>query len=456
MVNENIPVVLSADNNYALPLFVTFVSIIQSKQAETKYKFCFLVSDDFKDTYKNVINDIIFQNELPEARWINMKDAYKDAFIHVSHLSNAAYYRLQLPMLLAEEDYCVYLDVDTCVCHDLTELYNLRSENDYIIGVRAAGYYYPEDKVKRQLDMLQIAKFDRYINSGVMVMNLKKMRDDHLNIRFDELLECKFTSEDQDILNCACYPNIKIIAPKYNLMTKYPVEKIEDYDKEKCLKICYSREEWETAIVNPQIIHYADFRKPWLYLDEPLSGRWWHAFEQGLIYINKANLMFVDELVSFYKFTQQRHAMKENQERSKFEKKINSLQTENSEINKKLKQAYDDKSEINKKLKQACDDKSEINKKLKQTYEEKSEINRKLQQTYDEKAERGIQVKKLKKELAEEKINKKKKIEELQGKIDKQEKQYEKIYGMYKNLERRSIVCWIKKLYRKMRVFVKG
>ena len=44
-------------------------------------------------------------------------------------------------------------------------------------------------------------EFGEYIQAGLVVMNLKKMRDDKLVSRFIEHASNRYTYQDQDILN---------------------------------------------------------------------------------------------------------------------------------------------------------------------------------------------------------------------------------------------------------------
>ncbi len=454
MESKAIPVVLSCDKNYALPMYVTFLSILKNREKETEYQFYFLIQPEVDNIYRETMDACLAEEGMPAAEWIDMGHAYEEAYVHVRHLSYAAYYRLRLASLLREQEKCIYLDVDICVCRDLTPLYETELGDDYIAGVKAAGYYYPESKVRKQLDMLQIEAFDRYINSGVMLMNLKKIREDGLEQKFEQLVENKFTSEDQDVLNCACYPHIKILEPKYNLMTKYPVADMGGYDEEKCLQICYDRESWRAAVEDPVIIHFADFRKPWLYLEQAFADRWWGFFDFGISRMRQQVTDVSAVLIDFYKFTQYRHAVKEGDLREESKKRRERYEA-------RIQKIRDEKSELNEKLQRTYAEKSEINAKLKKTYGEKSEINAKLQQTYDEKAERGKQIRALTKELQAEKkktekqelkiAEYKEKSKKLESRLKKREKKYDELFVMYKKLEKRSIVCWVKKLIRKIR-----
>ena len=130
-------------------------------------------------------------------------------------------------------------------------------------------------------------------------------------------------------------------------------------------------------------------------------------------------------------------------------------------IKSRLEQANDKINELNRKLQQTYAEKSEINAKLQQTYAEKSEINAKLQQTYSEKAERGRQIRALTNDLQTErkKIEKQElnledcraRFKKLELRLKKKQEKYDELFFMYKKLEKRSIVCWFKKLIRRIK-----
>ena len=63
---------------------------------------------------------------------------------------------------------------------------------------------------------------DRYINSGVILINLKKWREDNLEKKFIDFIN-KYNGDvpcaDQGTINGVCKNKILIIHPKYNTMT---------------------------------------------------------------------------------------------------------------------------------------------------------------------------------------------------------------------------------------------
>ena len=383
-MKNKIPVVLAADNNYKYPLMVTLLSAIMNVEENTQYQFVILVPDEFEANSIKIINRLLKENNMPEAIFYNMQGDYQEIKMQIKHISYATFYRLQLPELLKEIDKCIYLDVDTVVKKDLKELFDIEMKDEYMAGVKAAGYYYPEEKKIKNMHLLGIAEFDQYVNAGVLLLNLKKMREDNLSDIFCKLLKKDFPSQDQDILNVACYGHIKILSPKYNAMTKYNAGNKDAYDSIECIPVCYSREEWNEACDSPVVIHYADRWKPWQALRGTFVKEWW---EYAMLLEKKTDYsQWIVENISHY------------------QKQIV------SGLKDKLQRTYEEKSEINAKLQK--------------TYEEKSEINAKLKKTYEEKAERGEKIKKLQRRLKATKAELEEKTKRLEQ-LEQEKKQLE-------------------------------
>ena len=326
---------------------------------------------------------------MPEAAFYNMQDNYQNIEMQIKHISYATFYRLQLPELLKEVEKCIYLDVDVVVKKDLKEFFDIELGDNYIAGVKAAGYYYPEEKKTATISLLEIDKLDQYINAGVLLINLKKMREDKLTETFEKLLEKNFPSQDQDILNAACYGHIKVLPLKYNAMTKYNVGIKDEYDRIECLHICYTREEWNEACETPVIIHYADRWKPWQDLRGNFVQEWWKYIKVLNQYIDCFQWLI--------------------QNISKYEEDT------------------------------ACDFRK------KQT-----ELKEKLQQTYDEKYERGQKIKRLKERVERQKLkiqDKQNLLKETKAKLNDANEQLESVKKEKEELEKHLLVRITKKFF---------
>lgn len=133
-----------------------------------------------------------------------------------------------------------------------------------------------EDKQARA-DYLGIPDMDTYINAGVILFNLKEIREDKL---VEEFLQCAkngWRCQDQDVLNKCCYNAIKIFEFQYNI---YSVA--YGYKKE-WLKNVFEETEIENALNNPAIVHYATkVAKPWMNINAIKGKEWWNCAENAL------------------------------------------------------------------------------------------------------------------------------------------------------------------------------
>ena len=166
-------------------------------------------------------------------------------------------------MIPEEFDKCIYLDVDLCVCKDLSELFNIDLQNNYIAGVISPNYYFSKEKECKRLN---ISNMKQYVNAGMLVMNLKQIREDNITKTFIELSKRNYNSQDQDVLNVACFGKILTLPPKYNAQ----VMKLQENNP--LLRSIYKEEDIIEAKNKPTIIHYSNKNKPWnnirIYLEE--------------------------------------------------------------------------------------------------------------------------------------------------------------------------------------------
>lgn len=106
-----------------------------------------------------------------------------------------------LANVLTNYDKVLFLDCDTIVEHDISELWDINMD----------GYYYAGVK-QPQLS----SDFFTYINTGVLMCNLKELRDG----KEDELIRClnakDYAFPDQDVINERCQGKIYQLKGRYN------------------------------------------------------------------------------------------------------------------------------------------------------------------------------------------------------------------------------------------------
>lgn len=209
----------------------------------------------------------------PESKlyFIDIENSFEKAY-EVRGISSGAYLRLELPGLLKDVDKIIYMDIDTLVQRSLLPMWETDMQDYLLAGVRAAVNI--SDKWEWNSDrpywhMLADMK-GRYVNSGVLLMNLRKMREEGLKAKWDELAKIKMYYQDQDMLNITCKDALYQLPAKYNRYAYFSDEEYRRFVEEGMM----SSAECTEATEHPAIIHFAG-DKPWKRYDGNLCSLWW-------------------------------------------------------------------------------------------------------------------------------------------------------------------------------------
>lgn len=252
------------DENYVLPTLVAIQSLI----VNSKHKVCVNVvssqlSEDSQKLFKQLatsnckINIIISSNPGDS---IDTKHLY---------VSKAAMLKFALPQIFSDLDKILYIDGDVLILDDLNKFWITNLKNNYIAAVAdMAGMV--EEKHHKKFG------FDKYFNSGVMLLNLKKMRQDDCT---SKLIENKKNDVfkhfmDQDALNQTFNQKVLWLHPKYNMMRpnlKYSMKEIAQFYGFDIadIKYCYK---------NPVILHLTNMIKVWKDVNCPDFKIWYNYF----------------------------------------------------------------------------------------------------------------------------------------------------------------------------------
>lgn len=203
-------------------------TVIRSIKAHTKSDVCFYIVGVNKRHFKG-LNAVCL--DVPDISIIKQKTNYR-------HITTSAVYRLFAPTILPC-DKIIYLDADLIVLDDIKKLWKF--EPKYIAGVQDPLYRYQARK--NNLKHL-------YINSGVMVMNLKNLRKINYMERIENTQNGNYNLSllDQDIINIAFGDVIEHLPLEWNVYSKIYPETTYDMIK---------------ARENPSIIHWCGHEKPW-------------------------------------------------------------------------------------------------------------------------------------------------------------------------------------------------
>ena len=273
-----IPVFFCTDNNYAIPAYIALYSLLQNYKGNLRVKAFVLVSKDFSEKFKRLLNTLSDRYDFFEITIICAPDTYDSVSINCSHVSTATLYRLLIPRILNKIDSsiekCIYLDSDIVVEGDIAELYDVDIEGYYIGGVRDRALSCDEmlgvEGYKKKRKMLGIPSLNNYINAGVLLMNLKEIKEKRIDSELENTgYRNDFPYNDQDVINTVCYSKIKTLPLKFNAMTTCL------YHNSRCFYEQYGRENIIEARQNPVILHYILKRKPWSCSNLLMAENWW-------------------------------------------------------------------------------------------------------------------------------------------------------------------------------------
>ena len=244
--------VFICDNNYALPTRTAINSVIRNKKTETELKI-YIVAVDL--TTENIKKFKTLATHNVSIEVIEKTNSFAHVGLDHIYVSKAALFKFSLPELLPD-DKVLYLDGDIIVQEDLSVLYNTNISKYYAAAIRD---YFAENEKQ---DNIRI-KHQFYFNSGCMLLNLLKMRQENIT---DKLITYKNGAKDnfymdQDAFNIIFNENVKYISPEYNFFNLY-------YNLRQ--NQAYSELQ---RIINPKIIHFAN-NKPWNNINATNAELW--------------------------------------------------------------------------------------------------------------------------------------------------------------------------------------
>lgn len=167
---KNLVLIINEKNNYGRHLGTTLLSVL--KNSKEKWNI-FIIYENLSDETKIKLNTIIesYRSKINYIE-INKKELERFKVGEGTHLSSIVFARLFIPEILKNEEKAIYLDCDIVALKPLEKLYEMSLENKSI-GVVLDG----KKDQSSSLNRLNLNLDRTYFNAGVMVMDLKKLRE---------------------------------------------------------------------------------------------------------------------------------------------------------------------------------------------------------------------------------------------------------------------------------------
>ena len=260
---EVVPVFFAADDNYLPFLDVAIASCKENACKKYDYRIYVLHSGingkkaeavmRLADEHFKILFVDVSERLAKIADCLRLRDYY----------TSAIYYRLFIVGMFPEYDKAVYLDCDTVVLGDVSELYFTDLKRN-LIGAVADGVVSAVPVFCEYTQKALGIEGGKYFNSGVIVMNLKYFRKENFYQAFYDILSSyEFrVAPDQDCLNLLCKNKVHYFHDGWNRMPQAV----------------------NVSSAPIKLVHYNLAQKPWHYDGVKYEEYFWEYAKKSVFY----------------------------------------------------------------------------------------------------------------------------------------------------------------------------
>lgn len=215
-MSESIHICFASDDNYAPYLGIAILSILKNADKEDKFHF-YILDNKISAENKAKIENLSSHNPF-EITWLNLDDKlFEKCDTKSASWTLSIFGRYLIPELILA-DKVLYLDCDVMVRGSLAELWKENLDGYYLAGAPDYNVMWRgklEERFKGEMNPRE------YVNSGVLLINNKKWREEKL---FQTLLDYSIENAsllqwpDQDAINYICRKHKKMLSDRYNAM----------------------------------------------------------------------------------------------------------------------------------------------------------------------------------------------------------------------------------------------
>ena len=251
-------IVFTIDEKFTRFCAVAIASLLKHNKTE---EICFhIVTDNLTEKSKTILSELAKQSGACTYFYHVPKEKTEGYQVKaMSHrISLATFYRCMLPSLLPSQlSKAIYLDSDILVLDSIKEIWNTDLNNIAIAGIEEA-----RSKEDKHCDRLGYAPSYRYINAGVLLINLDYWRKYNIEEKCRQYYAKnidRMLYNAQDLLNALLYDKKAVIPTRYNVQDAF----YRKFNKGNSLPPEY-KSTYQDALLHPAILHYTN-RKPWEY-----------------------------------------------------------------------------------------------------------------------------------------------------------------------------------------------
>ena len=265
MSNQNvIPIFYACDDNFVKYTVVSFQSMKEHASRDKKYCIHVLhtnISKEMQDVMYAMQDEqfqVCFDDVTEYLKSINDKLPLRDYY------SKTTYFRLFIAEMFPEYDKAIYIDSDTVVLGDMAEVYAFELGENYV-GAAREQVMIQTDVYGTYVEKVLGIDHNEYFNAGMLVINCRQFRAQHVLDQFVELLHVYnfVVTQDEDYLNLICKNNVFWLPQQWNTEVFGTI----DYPEESF-----------------GVLHYIMVSKPWHYKDCRLGEYFWTYAKKTVCY----------------------------------------------------------------------------------------------------------------------------------------------------------------------------
>lgn len=272
MSRHVIPIVYATNDKYAPYATVSIASLVENSSKDYFYNI-HVFHTGLEEKTLDILNSMKGENYKVETLAVGHYIEEEMKLMYTTkYFTKEMFYRILIPDVLPNYSKAIYLDCDTVVLKDISELYNYDLEG-YTIAAVSDAIEFGNDNWKYVTEELGLQPAE-YINSGVLLINCDRFRQLKMKEKcFQELAKRKnLLYPDQEVINFACEGEKKIIEKKWNYNWIFePEEELNRIlnliktDKKKRIR----------DIGDIGVLHFLSPIKPWNNRVYPLAEYFW-------------------------------------------------------------------------------------------------------------------------------------------------------------------------------------
>ncbi|MBO5883398.1 MAG: 1-acyl-sn-glycerol-3-phosphate acyltransferase [Clostridia bacterium] len=259
-----IPIFYACDDNFIKYTIVSMHSMITNASKDHKYHI-YILHTGVSEEMKNKV--IALATENFEVSFEDVTDylhSISDKLPIRDYYSKTTYYRLFIAEMFPEYDKAIYIDSDTVVQGDISELYHTDIGDAYLGACHEQAMVQIDEYGTYVEKVIGVSRYN-FFNAGIILINCDQFRIHFVLDKFIQYLHTYdfVVTQDEDYLNLICKDHVFWIDNRWNTEIfgniPYPIEEAN-------------------------ILHYIMTSKPWYYSDCRHGGIFWKYAKETSVY----------------------------------------------------------------------------------------------------------------------------------------------------------------------------